>query len=50
MSGQFLAMRVDTSRSTIFASRRALNLAVNKQEIVKEFMAAMPNCSPTAAS
>ena len=37
MSGQFLAMRVDTKPFDDIRVRRALNLAVNKQEIVKEY-------------
>ncbi len=37
MSGTFLAMRVDTKPFDDIRVRRALNLAVNKQEIVKEF-------------
>jgi peptide/nickel transport system substrate-binding protein len=37
MSGTFLAMRTDTKPFDDIRVRRALNLAVNKQEIVKEF-------------
>ena len=37
MSGQFLAMRVDTKPFDDIRVRRALNMAVNKQEIVKAF-------------
>jgi len=37
MNGQFLAMRVDTKPFDDIRVRRALNFAVNKQEIVKEF-------------
>ncbi len=37
MSGTFLAMRVDTKPFDDIRVRRALNLAVNKQEIVKEY-------------
>ena len=37
MNGQFLAMRVDTKPFDDIRVRRALNLAVNKQEIVKEY-------------
>ena len=37
MTGQFLAMRVDTKPFDDIRVRRALNLAVNKQEIVKEY-------------
>lgn len=37
MSGQFVAMRVDTKPFDDIRVRRALNLAVNKQEIVKEY-------------
>ena len=37
MSGTFLAMRVDTKPFDDIRVRRALNFAVNKQEIVKEF-------------
>src|SRR6201991_3582985 len=36
MNGQFLALRVDTKPFDDVRVRRALNLAVNKQEIVKE--------------
>ncbi len=36
-SGQFLAMRVDTKPFDDVRVRRALNMAVNKQEIVKAF-------------
>ena len=37
--GQFLAMRVDTKPFDDIRVRRALNLAVNKQEIVKSYYA-----------
>ena len=37
MSGQFLAMRVDTKPFDDIRVRRALNMAVNKQEIVKAY-------------
>jgi peptide/nickel transport system substrate-binding protein len=37
MSGTFLSMRVDTKPFDDIRVRRALNLAVNKQEIVKEY-------------
>lgn len=37
MNGQFLSMRVDTKPFDDVRVRRALNLAVNKQEIVKEY-------------
>ena len=37
MSGQFIAMRVDTKPFDDIRVRRALNMAVNKQEIVKEY-------------
>src|SRR5262245_26986861 len=37
MSGTFLAMRVDTKPFDDIRVRRALNLAVNKQEIVKDY-------------
>ena len=37
MNGQFLALRVDTKPFDDIRVRRALNLAVNKQEIVKEY-------------
>ena len=37
MSGQFLAMRVDTKPFDDIRVRRALNLAVNKQEIVSSY-------------
>src|SRR4051812_8100683 len=37
MSGQFLAMRVDTKPFDDIRVRRALNMAVNKQEIVQAF-------------
>jgi peptide/nickel transport system substrate-binding protein len=37
MSGQFLAMRVDTKPFDDIRVRRALNLAVDKQEIVKSY-------------
>jgi peptide/nickel transport system substrate-binding protein len=37
MSGQFVAMRVDTKPFDDIRVRRALNYAVNKQEIVKEY-------------
>src|SRR3954463_9165741 len=37
LTGQFLAMRVDTKPLDDIPARRALNLAVNKQEIVKEY-------------
>ena len=37
MSGTFLAMRVDTKPFTDVRVRRALNMAVNKQEIVKSY-------------
>src|SRR5882724_6464736 len=37
MTGQFLALRVDTKPFDDIRVRRALNLAVNKQEIVKEY-------------
>ncbi|HEY0846231.1 MAG TPA: ABC transporter substrate-binding protein [Noviherbaspirillum sp.] len=37
MNGQFLAMRVDTKPFDDIRVRRALNMAVNKQEIVKEY-------------
>ena len=37
MTGQFLAMRVDTKPFDDIRVRRALNFAVNKQEIVKEY-------------
>src|SRR3978361_1200098 len=42
MSGQFLAMRVDTKPFDDIRVRRALNLAVNKQEIVKEYYGGNP--------
>ncbi|MFO1112194.1 MAG: ABC transporter substrate-binding protein [Bradyrhizobium sp.] len=37
MSGQFVAMRVDTKPFDDVRVRRALNFAVNKQEIVKDY-------------
>ncbi len=37
MSGTFLSMRVDTKPFTDVRVRRALNMAVNKQEIVKSY-------------
>jgi peptide/nickel transport system substrate-binding protein len=37
MSGQFIALRVDTKPFDDIRVRRALNMAVNKQEIVKEY-------------
>src|SRR5678815_4209193 len=37
MNGQFLAMRVDTKPFDDIRVRRALNLAVNKQEIVQAY-------------
>jgi peptide/nickel transport system substrate-binding protein len=37
MSGTFLAMRVDTKPFDDIRVRRALNMAVNKQEIVKAY-------------
>jgi peptide/nickel transport system substrate-binding protein len=37
MNGQFLAMRVDTKPFDDVRVRRALNMAVNKQEIVKDY-------------
>ena len=37
MSGTFLSMRVDTKPFDDIRVRRALNMAVNKQEIVKEY-------------
>ena len=37
MSGTYLSMRVDTKPFDDIRVRRALNLAVNKQEIVKEY-------------
>ena len=37
MTGQFVAMRVDTKPFDDIRVRRALNFAVNKQEIVKEY-------------
>lgn len=37
MSGQFIALRVDTKPFDDIRVRRALNLAVNKQEIVKDY-------------
>ena len=37
MSGTFLAMRVDTKPFDDVRVRRALNMAVNKQEIVKDY-------------
>lgn len=37
MNGQFLSMRVDTKPFDDIRVRRALNLAINKQEIVKEY-------------
>ena len=37
MSGQFLAMRVDTKPFDDIRVRRALNMAVNKQEIVSSY-------------
>ena len=37
MNGQFLSMRVDTKPFDDIRVRRALNLAVNKQEIVKDY-------------
>ena len=37
MTGQFLAMRVDTKPFDDIRVRRALNMAVNKQEIVKDY-------------
>jgi peptide/nickel transport system substrate-binding protein len=37
MSGQFLSMRVDTKPFDDIRVRRALNMAVNKQEIVKAY-------------
>ena len=39
MNGQFLSMRVDTKPFDDIRVRRALNLAVNKQEIVKSYYA-----------
>ena len=37
MNGQFLSMRVDTKPFDDIRVRRALNMAVNKQEIVKDY-------------
>jgi peptide/nickel transport system substrate-binding protein len=45
-SGQFLAMRVDTKPFDDIRVRRALNMAVNKQEIIESTTAATPSCSP----